>query len=128
MSWKGLDKDIMNLAKEMTQEAKVVYGEAVLDAMSERVPVLTGNLWANTIVSVNAPDYTTNKKLDPSRFTTYLNGVSKLKSSSPFDTIYIQNNTDYNYLIEFEGYSRIKAPNGYFELSVFDGDRVLESM
>jgi len=127
MSWNDLEKDIMKMAEDMTSDARNIYGEAVLDAMSERVPVLTGNLWANTIVSVNSPDYSENSKKDPARFSTYIEGVSKLKSAMPFDTVYIQNNTEYNYLIEFDGYSR-KAPNGYFELSVFDGNRVIERL
>lgn len=122
MGWGDLGKDILDLSEKITKEAKADAAESVLDNITSRLskkeyhtgktPVDSGNLLANTIVTVGSPTSATNDDTDTTGATTYLNGVTQIKRAGVWDTIYIQNNTDYNWYAEFEGweYTNVRVP------------------
>lgn len=126
MSWLDLDDCIEEMAEEMIVEAKKVGASTALYSLTEKAPVLSGNLMANTIVTVNAPTFNTNSLTDKSGLQTFKAGMAAVNHAKAYDQIYIQNNTEYNYQIEFLGYSKNKAPDGYFRISVENMYRVME--
>ena len=100
----------------------------LIDEITSRAPIDSGQYMANNIVSIGSPDYGVTSNLD--RLGTSTRGSAKavISSLKPFSLVFIQNNVDYGEVIEFggyrgptlkvndSGYSRM-APGGVYGLS-----------
>lgn len=86
----------------------------MLDSVSSYAPVSSdkpewktaksGNLLGNTIVTINVPTDDTNDVVDPQRYKAQMSGLAVLKRAKGFETVYVQNNTEYNIQAEHEGW------------------------
>ena len=84
-----------------------------------KTPVDTGNLMANTEVTLNSPSDGTNERSDKTGYSTLAAGYLVINRSTLWDTIYIQNNTPYNPKAEFLGW-KFTAPYKFFRTSIND--------
>lgn len=105
---------ITKIAKDFVVEARYQAVYAMLDGVSTYAPVssdkpewktaLSGNLLGNTMVTIGAPTEATNDTVDPLRTKALFNGISVLKKAKGFETVWVQNNTEYNLQAEHEGW------------------------
>lgn len=86
-----------------------LFGAVVMDT-----PVLTGALRGNWTCTLNEPTSEGDKlHVDPPGTKTVARITATINGSTLNDTVVIlQNNLDYAYGIEYEGWSHTKAPNG----------------
>lgn len=124
MGWDNLADQVEKMCEKMVKDVKTEASQIMLRSISEHAPVKTGNLLGNTIVSSN-PDHSTNSIEDPTRTKVYSDGMNKVNLSSPYEKIYIQNNTEYNLQAEYLGWARTPA-YGYFGISVENVNRMIE--
>ncbi len=110
--------DVGKWARHTAPEAVADASEAVIFALFRGVikdtPVLEGRLRANWIISKDRPSGETTEETDPNDTETLGKVVTFLEDqdlSEPFD-IYLTNNLPYAYRIEYDGYSKVKAPEG----------------
>ena len=98
--------------KELDKRNKAIIFELFSSVVTD-TPVLTGRLRANWVLSLNEPSSDIVNKTDKNEVT--INQIKKrvqeLKPGENF-SVFLSNNLPYAYRIEFEGYSRQKAPQG----------------
>lgn len=100
----------------------------IVDEITERAPIDTGQYMANNIVSIGSPDYSLVRALDRLGLATSEAARAVLTDLKPYSLVYIQNNVPYGEIIEFGkyngptvkvdagGFSR-QAPKGVYGLS-----------
>lgn len=100
----------------------------LVDEITSRAPIDSGQYMANNIVSIGSPDYSVKRDLDTLGTSTRGTAKAALSNLKPFSLVYIQNNVVYGEIIEFggyngptlkvneAGYSRM-APKGVYGLS-----------
>ncbi len=86
----------------------------------KRTPVDTGRLKANNQITAGSKASSATTDTDKTGASTIGNGVSAMNSFKLGQDIWICNNVEYAYPIEFEGHSSKKAPEGFFRVSVGD--------
>jgi hypothetical protein len=91
-----------------------LFSSVILDT-----PVDTGRLRANWRTNVASPNLTTSDAKDP----TGVGAINEVKNNSGDGTgkdisVYFSNSLPYAYRIEFEGWSKIKAPHGMVRRNV----------
>lgn len=88
-------------------------------------PVLTGRLRGNWQTSINSP---LTAPIDREDLTgaEAIGEVEKVVGRSrPTDVVYLRNNLPYAYRIEYEGWSKVKAPQGMVRRNVARFRRIL---
>lgn len=103
---KGVAKDIEDLNKVVILE---LFTSVILDT-----PVLEGRLRGNWLITANDPANGTVEIIDPSGDRTVRNiesFIAKMSGEKNFD-VYLTNNLPYAHRIEFDGWSKTKAPEG----------------
>lgn len=105
-------------------QVDMIIKKVVIDLCSDIIsdtPVDTGRLKNNWYPSKNTPSKETTEETkheSTARMTNFVNGELKLG-----DTFYLTNNMPYAYRIEFEGYSKVKAPQGMVRRNVQKWER-----
>lgn len=109
--------DVGNWAEKAGEDAAEANEMIVLSLMRGVImetPVLEGRLRGNWIATKNKPSTATRKQPDPSGRATVAraeNFVERQDLSEDF-SIYLTNNLPYAHRIEYDGWSREKAPTG----------------
>lgn len=99
--------------EDMERINKNIMLELFASVISD-TPVLQGRLRGNWIITSTNPADGTAEVADPSGVATtqkVVQHVTRLDASKDFD-VYLTNNLPYAYRIEYDGYSKIKAPEG----------------
>lgn len=119
--------DLRASINEALGNAETIVKDAsqiLLSKIVEKTPVDTGRLQKNWNLSLNSVNMTTYDVSveDP---------VSRAKKElDKFDLktkqIWISNNLDYAYDIEFKGKSRVKAPQGMMRVSLIEFDQIFK--
>jgi hypothetical protein len=127
----GWSKALDLFADQVEEDLVTHQKQIVVDLMDEitsRAPIDSGQYMANNVVSIGSPDYSVTGNLDRLGTATRGSAAAKLSALKPYSLVYIQNNTIYGSLIEFGGYNgpSIKvneggysrmAPKGVYGLS-----------
>lgn len=112
--------------KRMETVSKDVAMELFSDIVM-LTPVLTGRARCNWNISVDAPDRTTTKNVDPVGEKTISRARSVLQSTYKVgDSIYIANSLHYIRRLEY-GWSR-KAPNGMVRITAADFHNIVSNV
>lgn len=104
-------------AEDQTMDMEELNKAIILELFTSVIldtPVLEGRLRGNWIISSDDPADGTVDIQDPSGNKTtrrVKNFLSKLDAGKNFD-VYLTNNLPYAFRIEFDGYSKTKAPEG----------------
>ena len=88
-------------------------------------PVLTGRLRGNWQTSINSPVTGEIDREDASGAEAIKQVESMVGASKPTDVMYLRNNLPYAYRIEYEGWSKVKAPEGMVRRNVARFRRIL---
>jgi len=120
--------DIEQFAKDAIDEVerirRVFIGKLCV-AIIDRTPVLSGHLKGNWQPSTGAPEYdeVPRKSKDGSFVKSLLMDVlAKLKGD---ETFYFSNNAPYVLVIEYEGHSSTKAPDGMVRISLAEVEQLI---
>ena len=115
---KNLDNEIKRQQEEQKKEYKSIVFE-LYSTVQKNTPVDKGYLRTNNILSVNQRSY---DQLDIIKDESELLSEAKGKLNSMTlkdgSTNFIQNNMPYADRIEYEGHSSIKAPQGFYRISL----------
>lgn len=108
----GVDAWAKKVAREIEELRKAViielFSSVILDT-----PVLTGRLRGNWIISSGTPNTSTVSVTDPSGATTVRNVETFARGLTvQQNQVFLANNLPYAYRIEYDGWSRTKAPEG----------------
>jgi len=104
-------------AKDASEEMKQLHKAIILELFSSVIldtPVLTGRLRGNWIISSDAPETGQFDVIDPTgaKATKKVEDfVSSLDLDDDFE-VFLANNLPYAYRIEYDGWSKTKAPEG----------------
>ena len=124
---KALDLFATQIEDDLVAHQRQIV-EDLIDEITSRAPIDSGQYMANNIVSIGSPDYGVNHNLDTLGTATRGTAKAALGSLKPFSLVFIQNNVAYGEVIEFggyngptikvneAGYSRM-APKGVYGLS-----------
>lgn len=124
---KPLDLYGDQIENDLVEHQKQIVVDLV-DEITSRAPIDSGQYMANNIVSIGSPDYSIKRDFDVLGTATRGTAKAALSSLKPFSLVYIQNNVVYGEIIEFggykgptlkvneAGYSRM-APKGVYGLS-----------
>lgn len=97
-----------------------LFSSVILDT-----PVDTGRLRANWLVSIGAPKKQTTEQVDKSGRVPIAAVQDAAKQSDGDTSVYLSNNLPYAARIEFEGWSKIKAPEGMVRRNVVRFGRLI---
>jgi hypothetical protein len=88
-------------------------------------PVLTGRLRGNWQTSINSPLTAPIDRNDLTGAEAIRDVEKMVAQSRPTDAMYLRNNLPYAYRIEYEGWSKVKAPEGMVRRNVARFRRIL---
>lgn len=91
-------------------------------------PVLTGRLRGNWQTSLASPVTGAIDRTDPSGGSVMREVEEVVGTSRLSDVIYFRNNLPYAYRIEYEGWSKVKAPQGMVRRNVARFRRILNEV
>jgi len=109
--WSDLSDCFYEMAGDTVQEAKkdivrsFMHNVAQPLTASGYAPVDTGNWIANNVVVYNTPNDEENDSRDEDGLMTTLRADYKVEQSKPFQTVAVQNNTEYNLEVEYTGWT-----------------------
>lgn len=109
--WSDLSECFMEMAEEEVQRTKLAIVKTFAEGVARpiknngRAPVLTGNWLANNELVYNKPNNNTNSEFDKEGVSATNEIIRKTKLSKPFQTVVIQNNSEYNTQVEYTGWS-----------------------
>lgn len=112
---KDLEKFKQRALAEAEKERRAICVELLRSVVMD-TPVLTGRARGNWQMSANTPKRSTTTRESPSWSTVVSeeqNNVGQLG-----DTVYLTNNLPYIYRIEYDGWSKSKAPQGMVRRNV----------
>ena len=89
-------------------------------------PVLTGRLRGNWQTSINSPLTEPIERNDLTGAEAIKDVKRMVAQSRPTDVMYLRNNLPYAYRIEYEGWSKDKAPEGMVRRNVARFHRILD--
>lgn len=101
---KSLDLFADQIEEDLVEHQKQIVVD-LMDEITSRAPIDSGQYMANNIVSIGSPDYGVNHNLDTLGTVTRGTAKAALTSLKPFSLVFIQNNVVYGEVIEFGGYS-----------------------
>ncbi len=114
-----IDAWIQKTTQRLTQASRKIAFELLI-RITERMPVDTGRAKANTQLSINHRPQGSLPDTDPTGGRVLANGQTLLWTGfSLGDLIWIANNVEYIYPLEFDAHSK-QAPAGMFRVSVAD--------
>ena len=123
----ALDLFADQVEEDLVEHQKQIITD-LIDEITARAPIDSGQYMANNIVSIGSPDYSVKRDFDVLGTATRGTAKAALSSLKPFSLVYVQNNVVYGEIIEFggyngptikvneAGYSRM-APKGVYGLS-----------
>lgn len=108
---------------------KTVRAATILAAQKVvmRTPVDTGRLRANWQFTSNAPGNTTTDATDKG-LAVLANMTAQIQASAVGGKTYISNSLPYAQRIEYEGYSKVKAPQGMVRISLAEMPAAIEQL
>lgn len=111
--------DLTSFAKKAGLNADKVVKKVCFDltkAIIFDTPVDTGRLRANWQASIGNPINSNKNSTDKNGSDTFALALSAI-NNAPKNIFYLTNNLPYAYRIEFEGWSKIKAPKGMVRIN-----------
>lgn len=98
----------------VTRETLMLAAQGVV----QRSPVDTGRFVANWQFGNGAIDFTTSDQVDPGRAITIANVQAQLGAVRAGGVYYLTNSLPYAYRLEYEGWSKKKAPAGMVRVTL----------
>lgn len=92
-----------------------------------KMPVLSGRLMANTILSIKTPANYSTVQTDTEGTDTYLRAMSALYQSDTYDNVYIQNALDYAVQADSQGWAQTAAYKFWNNATVYAESNMGES-
>lgn len=120
MMSKSFSKALSKFAKQAGDQADTAVKKILFDLTSGIIystPVETGRLRANWMASVGAPLRIATTSADPSGAATLAMANGAIQKA-PGQIFWLTNNLPYAYKIEYEGWSRVKAPAGMVRINI----------
>jgi len=108
--WDYLDEVVTDMIEDEVQESKkrivkTFMNAAIMPPVNDGfAPVDTGNWIANNVVVYNKPNSESNDLTDKEGISTMIKAFYKVEQSKPFQTVVVQNNTEYNNEVEYSGW------------------------
>lgn len=127
----GWSVNLSKLANKYKNDMdKTVRAATILMAQKVvlQTPVDTGRLKANWQFGVGSINTTTTDATDSSGAATISNLTAQALASPVGGKVYISNNLPYAYKIEYEGWSREKAPRGMVRISLAEMPAAIDSL
>jgi hypothetical protein len=118
MSFSG---DIAKWRKNIEQDSEKMFVTLCLSIQRgtiEKTPVLDGRLRNNWFLGVNQPNLDTTDTANKSGGDAVNQGLSVRYSIKLGDRVYLTNNMPYARRIEYDGWSKVKAPQGMLRVTV----------
>lgn len=117
---KSFSKALSKFAKQAGSQADAVVKKVLFDLTSGIIystPVDTGRLRANWMASVGSPIRIATTSADKIGGAT-IAMASRAIQKAPGQIFWLTNNLPYAYKIEYEGWSRVKAPAGMVRINI----------
>jgi hypothetical protein len=111
----------MNVTQVRQAVALKLFSAVILST-----PVLTGRLRGNWVTTLNFDTEETVTTDDPSGSVSIAFAKEVISNAKGDDTIILTNNLPYASVIEFDGWSHTKAPQGMLRINVARFERLLE--